>query len=64
LSVGSDSLRRARRRKAWPCGPPPPAAAGLTAPSPAAVRSTIRSMNYCRPTPLPALCDISIGEKL
>src|SRR5271168_4336932 len=34
LSVGSDSPRRARRRKAWPCGPPPPAAAGLTAPRP------------------------------
>jgi hypothetical protein len=34
LSVGSDSLWRARRRKAWPCGPPPPAAAGLTAPRP------------------------------
>src|SRR6516162_3022698 len=34
LSLGSDSLQPTRRRKGWPYGPPPPAAAGLTAPRP------------------------------
>jgi hypothetical protein len=34
FSLDSDSLQRTKRRKAWPYGPPPPAAAGLTAPRP------------------------------
>src|SRR4051794_28700392 len=31
---GNDDGWRGRRPQAWPCGPPPAAAAGLTAPAP------------------------------
>ena len=66
LYLGSDSLRRTRRRKAWPYGPPPPAAAGLTAPRPPQPVPPIDQCIIVRPArPSPgALCDISIGENL
>jgi hypothetical protein len=66
LSLGSDSPRRTGRRKALPCGPPPPAAAGLTAPrrpQPVPPRGQCLIVRPARPLPS-ALCDISIGEKL
>ena len=74
LPLGSDCLRRPRRRKAWPCGPPPSAAYGLDGAASAAACSTTRSMNIAvaAPTPSSGLpvtslsvrnYDFSIGEK-
>jgi hypothetical protein len=62
-TVASDH-RRTRRRKAWPDGPPPPAATGVTAPRPLRPVPPLDNQSSTSSSPLPAHRNISFGEKL